>query len=66
MYLSHRGDLVILAYNWAMSAVLAGDIGRGEMLLFLLFLPFVSLLFPLPSLSFLPFNVRRHKMTHKG
>ena len=44
----HRGVQLILAYSWARPAVFATGKGRGEMMLFLLFLHF--LLFP----SFFP------------
>ena len=51
----HRGAQLILAYSWARPAVLAAGKGREGMLLFLLFLHFLSFPFfrpiPHPSLS---------------
>ena len=74
--LCHRGVQLILAYSWARSAILVAGKGREVMFLFLLFLYFhsCSSFFPVPLSSlllsllslFLPFSVRRHKMTHKG
>ena len=44
-----RGAELILVYSWARPAVLAAGKGRGGMLLFLLFLPFLlfSFFFPI-------------------
>ena len=72
--LGHPTD--ILAYSWAMLAVLVAGKGRGECFYFFCFFPFIPV--PLSSLylsfisstisciSFLPFSGRQHKMTHKG
>ena len=71
----HQGTPLILAYSWAMPAILAAGKGKGWILLFLLFLHFISLFLPCPlsfisstisSISFLPFSRRQHKMTSKG
>ena len=40
--LRHRGIQLILAYSWAMPAILVAGTGRGGMFLFLLFLHFHS------------------------
>ena len=76
LFLHHRGVQLILAYSWARPAILVVGKGRGGMFLFLLFLHFHSCspFFPVPlfhllyspSISFLPFSGRRHKMTLKG
>ena len=64
------GFQLILAYSWARPAILEAGKGRGGILLFLLFLHFHScssfISSTIPSISFLPFSGRRHKVTHKG
>ena len=50
LYLTLPGVQLILAYSWARPAVLAAGKGRGGMLLFPLFLHFLSFrsFFPIP------------------
>ena len=48
MYLSHRGNQLLLAYSWARPAILVAGKGRGGMFLFCLF-TFIPV--PLSSLS---------------
>ena len=62
----------ILAYSWAMPAVLVAGRIEGECFYFFCFFSFIpvplsslSLSF-ISSISFLSFSERRHKMTHKG
>ena len=70
--LRHWGVQLILAYSGARPAILVAGKGRGRMFLFPLFFHFIpvplsslSFSFISSSISFLPFSVRRHKMTHK-
>ena len=69
----HRGTHLILAYSWAKPAVLAKGKGRVGMLLFLLFLHFLSvslsslsLSFISSTISFLPFSGRLTQNDSQG
>ena len=72
----HRSVQLIWASSWAMPAILAAGKRRGQMLLFRLFLTFITVPFSslslsfisctISSISFLPFSGRRHKMAHKS
>ena len=68
--IGHRGIQLILAYGWARLAILVAGKGRGECFYFFCFFTFIcvtlsslSLSFISPSISFLPFSGRGHKMT---
>ena len=76
--LCHGGVQLILAYSWAIPAILVagkGGGGGGDVFIscFFTFIPVplssLSLSFISSAISstyFLPFSGRRHKMTHKG